>query len=206
MPPGRSGPGWGVSGTAIRNDFGVTDPAKLEREIAHVKSWCDHAAAMGAPVIRIFAGHVPKGADEAATLTQIASAIEQCCQYAGERGVHLALENHGGPTATAAGLLAIADQVESPWFGINLDTGNFRSADPYADMARVADRAINVQVKLAVTPLIGGKQGRAPTDLDRVAEILAAAKYQGFVALEYEEKGNPHEEIPPGPSNGSPRR
>ena len=31
--------------------------------------------------------------------------------------------------------------VQSPWFGVNLDTGNFRSSDPYADLAQLAPYA-----------------------------------------------------------------
>ena len=40
------------------------------------------------------------------------SAIEECCDYAGKHGVYLALENHGGPTATADGLLKFVHDVE----------------------------------------------------------------------------------------------
>ena len=187
-----------VTGTAIRNDFGLADPAAVKKEIAHVKAWSDHAAAMGAPVIRIFAGQVPEGADHAATIKQIAASIEECCEYAGERGVHLALEDHGGPTATADGLFEICDLVKSDWFGVNLDTGNFRSPDPYADIERAVPRAINCQVKLAVTPIgADGKQGREPADIPRVAKLLRAGGYNGFVVLEYEEPGDPLRHIPP---------
>ena len=186
-----------VSGTAVGNDFGVTDPDQLKQQIAHVKSWCDYAAEMTAPVIRIFAGHVPTGADEAATLNQMATSIEECCEYAGERGVHLALENHGGPTATADGLIAICDRVKSDWFGVNLDTGNFRSPDPYADIARVIPRALNVQIKLSITPTTpDGKSSREPSDLPRVGKLLREGGYRGFVVLEYEEPHDPYAEVP----------
>ena len=117
--------GLDVSGTAVGNDFGASDDNKRQQAIEHVKQWSDHAAALGAPVIRIFAGHVAKGADETVTHKRMVAAIEECCQYAGERGIHLALENHCGPTATANGLLSFVNDVSSPWFGVNLDTGNF---------------------------------------------------------------------------------
>jgi sugar phosphate isomerase/epimerase len=107
--------------------------------------------------------------------------------------VFLALENHGGLTATADGLLALVRDVNSPWFGVNLDTGNFHSEDPYAELAQLAPYAINVQVKVSITPA-GGKRQQA--DFRRLADIVASAGYRGYVVLEYEEQGNPREECP----------
>ena len=92
-----------VSGTAIRCDFGKAPGDERDAEIAAVKRWIDRAEILGAPVIRIFAGHKPQGATAAQTHDLIVDGISQCCHYAGEHGVHLALENHGGPTSTAAG-------------------------------------------------------------------------------------------------------
>jgi hypothetical protein len=66
--------------------------------------------------------------------------------------------------------------VQSPWFGINLDTGNFYTDDPYGDLARCAPYAVNVQVKVDVRRR-GAKQGE-PVDLTRLATILRdASKY-----------------------------
>ena len=119
--------------------------------------------------------------------------MEECCAYAGEHGVFLALENHGGPTSTAEGLLELVRAVDSPWFGVNLDTGNFHSENPYAELEQVAPYAMNVQVKVAVS---GPDRVKRPADFVRVAEILSEAKYRGYIVLEYEEDGNPREECP----------
>ena len=79
-------------------------------------------------------------------------AIEACCDYAGRYGVFLALENHGGLTVTAEGMLALVRAVKSPWFGVNLDTGNFHSSDVYAELAQLAPYAVNVQIKVSIKP------------------------------------------------------
>src|ERR1043166_3618449 len=113
--------GLDVSGTAIGNEFGHPPGEKRDAEIAKTKQWIDYAEILGAPVIRIFAGHQQKGQSEAEAHSLMVSAIEECCDYAGKHGVHLALENHGGPTATAEGLLKFVRDVASPWFGVNLD-------------------------------------------------------------------------------------
>jgi hypothetical protein len=83
--------------------------------------------------------------------------------------------------------------VDHPWFGVNLDSGNFRTANPYEDFAAAAPFAVNVQLKVELK--VAGK--KVPTDLKRAAEILRAANYQGFVALEYEAAANPYTAIPP---------
>ena len=185
--------GLDVSGTAIGNDFGHPMGEKRTAEIEKAKRWIDNAEILGAPVIRIFAGHKKEGTTEAQSHSLMVSAIEECCDYAGKHGVHLALENHGGPTATAAGLLQFVRDVQSPWFGVNLDSGNFHSEDVYAEMAQVAPYALNVQVKVVVS---GPDKEKKETDYKRVAKILRDAHYRGYVALEFEEKGNPQEECP----------
>ncbi len=147
-----------------------------------------------APVIRIFAGK-PKASQSAAqTHTLMVEGIEECCDYAGQHGVYLALENHGGPTATVEGMLAFVRDVNSPWFGVNLDSGNFYSEDPYADLAKIAPYALNVQVKVVTTD--EERQHKQPTDFRRLAQILRDADYRGYVVLEYEEAGDPRQECP----------
>lgn len=184
--------GLDISGTAIRNDFCFEKGPQRDREIETAKGWIDHAARLGAPVIRIFAGKQKEGISPERTTELVASGIEECCEHAGSYGVHLALENHGGPTATAAGLLEIVKQVESPWFGVNLDTGNFHSDDPYAELAQVAPFALNVQVKVVTS---GEKKGdKKPTDFARINSILRDSEYRGYVVLEYEEEGDPRSE------------
>ncbi|MEX2141755.1 MAG: sugar phosphate isomerase/epimerase family protein [Pirellulales bacterium] len=185
--------GLDVSGTAVGNDFCHPAGERRDREIASVKRWTDHAAVLGAPVIRIFSGSVkPKQMPEDAHRLAVAG-IEECCDYAGQRGIHLALENHGGLTATAAGMIKLVQDVQSPWFGVNFDSGNFRSEDVYAELAEIAPYAINAQVKVVVSPRGQKKQ---PADFARLAKTLREAGYRGYIVLEYEESGDPRVECP----------
>jgi hypothetical protein len=136
--------GLAISGTAIRNDFGHPPGQQRQQEIEHTKRWIEYAETLGAPVIRIFAGYVKEGSSAEEAHRLIVSGLEECCEHAGRHGVYLALENHGGPTATADGLLALVRDVQSPWFGVTLDTGNFRGEDVYGDLARIAPYALTV--------------------------------------------------------------
>ncbi len=181
--------GLDISGTAVGNDFALPPGDARKKQIAHVKQWVDYAAILGAPVIRIFAGHAKPGMGATETHRLMVDGIEACCEYAGQHGVHLALENHGGPTKTADELLAIVRDVDSPWFGVNLDSGNFSSGDAYDQFERLALYALNVQVKVV-------DNKKQPTDFQRLATILRSAGYRGYIVLEYEERGDPRTECP----------
>ncbi len=185
--------GLDISGTAVGNDFGHPEGEQRQAQIAHVKKWIDYAEKLGAPVIRIFAGHPKKGSTPQEAHALMVSAIEECCDYAGKHGVHLALENHGGPTSTAEGLLAFVRDVKSPWFGVNLDTGNFHTEDIYGDLEKIAPYSLNVQVKVVVS---GPERAKQPSDFKRLATMLRAVNYRGYIVLEYEESGNPRTECP----------
>jgi sugar phosphate isomerase/epimerase len=185
--------GLAISGTAVGNNFTVPKGAKRDQEIASVKRWIDHASVMGAPHIRIFAGSAPAGMSRDEAKELCISAIEECCDYASGKGIFLGLENHGGIVSTAEEILELIRAVKSPWLGINLDTGNFHTDDPYADLAKIAPYAVNVQLKGEVHPR--GK-GEEPAELSRLVKILRDANYQGYVALEYESKEDPWKAVP----------
>ena len=182
-----------ISGTAVGNNFTLPTGENRDREVALVKRWIDYAALLGAPHIRIFAGSVSKGMSRGQAVTLCVGAIEECCDYAGGKGIFLGLENHGGIVADVAGLMEIVKAVKSPWFGVNLDTGNFHSDDPYADLEKCAPYAVNVQLKAEITRR--GQSAEA-SSLSRLVKTLRDANYQGYVALEYESKEDPWTAVP----------
>ncbi len=183
--------GLDISGTAVGNNFCLAPGEKRDSQIAHVKKWVDHSAEFGAPCIRIFAGG--KTADRDKAFGWATDCIKTCCDYAGSRGVFLAIENHGYLTESAADVLRIMDKVDHEWLGMNLDTGNFTS-EPYKNIALAAPKAITVQVKVELRTADGS--GREPADFGRIAKILREANYRGYVALEYEGKEDPMTAVP----------
>lgn len=96
--------------------------------------------------------------------------------------------------AEANDVLEIIHAVKSPWLGINRDTGNFHTDDPYADLAKCAPYAINVQAKATIRRR--NQEAREPSDLKRVVKILRDANYEGYIALEYELKDDPWQAVP----------
>ena len=185
--------GLDISGTAIGNDFCLPPGPDRDAQLQLARTWIDRAAVLGAPVIRVFAGRVPEGGVEEDAVALAIEGLNEVLPYAAEHGVILALENHGGITATPDQMLRLIEGVDHPYFGVNLDTGNFHTDDPYADLARIAPYAVNVQVKTEVSRGSGPKE---EADLDRLVSILRDAKYSGYVVLEYEAAEDPMTAIP----------
>lgn len=186
--------GLDISGTAIGNDYCKPKGPEWDKQIAETKEWIDYAAILGAPAIRIFAGNIPKDDTLEAARERCIEGINVSLEYAAKKGVILALENHGGITESADSMLKIIEGVRpSPWFGVNFDGGNFRTADPYADLAKIAPYAVNAQLKVDLYP--NGQH--EPADMGRMIKILKDAGYRGYIVLEYEAKPDPFEAIPP---------
>lgn len=182
------------SGTSVGNTFTHPPGPKRDAEIKLVKEWTDHAAVLGAPHIRIFAGEVQRGSSKAEAKKLCIAALEECGDYAGKKGVTLGMENHGGIIGDAGDLLEIMQAVKSPWIGVNLDSGNFHTADPMHDFALCAPYAVNVQWKSELQP--AGSKEKKPSDLPLIAGILRKANYQGYVTLEYEAAEDPYTAVP----------
>ncbi len=208
FPPGASTPefaecrrlasekGIAISGTAVGNNFShPLGSSERAEQIAYVKDWIGHAAAMGAPHIRVFAGVHPKGVSAEEAEANAISALSEVAPFAGEKQISLGIENHDS-ISTSDRLLRIVRAVKSPWVGVNLDSGNFIGEDVYAEIAASAPFAVNVQLKTEIRTGKDGK-GRAPADLERAVKIVRDSGYDGFVVLEYEEEKDPYEQVPP---------
>lgn len=185
--------GLDISGTAVGNNFCGTNASTLKQQIADVKSWIERTARLGGKTMRIFAGTVERGDTEERARQRCLEAIHECCEHAGQFGVYLALENHGGITSTPEQMLALVRAIKSDWFGVNLDTGNFHTADPYADLARLAPYALVVQLKTEIQR--AGKQ-KEEADLKRLVQMLRDVNYRGYVALEHEANEDPKVAVP----------
>ena len=118
--------------------------------------------------------------------------LRECCDHAAKHGIFLGIENHDS-IGDAKSLLNFVKAVDHPWFGVNLDSGNFRTDNPYEDFAASAQFAVNVQLKTELR--VAGK--KAPADLPRLMGILKKARYQGYVAVEFAAAEDPYAAVPP---------
>ena len=182
-----------VSGGAVGNSFVLPAGAQRDEQTRYVRKWVDHYAVLGAPHIRVFAGNAPRGVSPEEAKKLCLAGLEEAADYAGGKGIVLGIENHGGIVAEADALLEIIRAVKSPWVGINLDSANFHTDDPYRDFALCAPYAVNVQMKAEIQRR---GQKKEDADLPRLVKILREANYQGYVALEYESDEDPWKAVP----------
>jgi sugar phosphate isomerase/epimerase len=188
--------GVNICGTAVGNTFTHPPGEARDKEMTYVRNWIEKAAQMGAPHIRVFAGAVPKGGSPEEAEKNCIECYKEALEAASRYGVILGLENHGGIVAEPDSILRIMKAVDSPWAGINWDSGNFHTADPYGDLAKIAPYAVNVQLKMKVHPKDEKNKEGEPSDVPRVLQILRDANYQGWFTLEYEDKEDPFVAVP----------
>jgi len=172
--------GLAISGAGMGSNFCQADKAKREKEVQEVKKWIDVTQRLGAPCLRVFAGQPPSGYTEEHATEWTIGALRACCEYAAQRGTIVALENHGGITSRAANVVKIAKAVNSEWFGINLDLGNYHG-DIYGEMEMTAPYAVHSHAKM-----FEDQAALKRLDYARVRNILESQGYNGFVSLEYE--------------------
>jgi sugar phosphate isomerase/epimerase len=195
---------------SIHQDFVDPDAAVRKKDIEHTKHCIELAERLGIPCIRLNSGRwnsipsfddlmkvkgdeppLPGHTDDEAFKWCI-DAIQECLPAAEKAGVVLALENHWGLTTRPDNLMRIYKAVQSPWLGINLDTGNF-PGDPYPGIETLAPHAVIVQAK---TYYGGGEWYTLDLDYGRIAGVLRKAGFKGWVSLEMEGKEDPATAVP----------
>ena len=168
-----------IVGTAIGNNFTIPKGELLDKQIIDAKLWIDRAVQMGAPHIRFFAGKKRELEASPENMKNAIESLQECVDYAAKVGVFVGVENHGN--LTADDVIEIVKGIKSDWFGVNLDTGNFVSDDPYAELEQCAPYAVNVQVKVKMKSKTKGEKYDA--DLERVGKILKNANYRCNVVM-----------------------
>jgi len=173
-----------LAGTAIGGAFCLPSPEDRKKHVEFAKEWLDISAHLGSPCLRVFAGEAPEGHPEREAFGWTVAGLKECAVHAEQVGVMIGLENHGGLTGTADGLVSILKAVASDWVAALLDFGNY-SKDPYAEFEQTAPHAVMTHAK----PTADFAGTRDNLDYARVAEIMRKAGYRGFLSIEYEEPG-----------------
>lgn len=173
------------------NDFTDADPDRVRQSVARVSGYVDMACDCGAEVVRVFAGWTPFESLRGETYRRCGAALAEVGAHGQDKGV-LALENHGGPTATAAQVRRLLELADHPNVKANFDGGNFAKCkeDPLAAYQVLRGRIGYTHWK-DVRPAGGELEycalGDGISDWTPVVEALLADGYEGYWAMEYEE-------------------
>jgi L-ribulose-5-phosphate 3-epimerase len=86
--------------------------------------------------------------------------------------------------STPEGMLRLHKEVNSPWLGLLMDTGNFLE-NPYSKLEMIAPLTNFVQAK---TYYGGGEWYSLDLDYPRIIQILKKVNYRGYISIEFEGK------------------
>lgn len=202
--------GMDLCGFSTHQSFVSPDPEERRRNIDHTIRCIEIAYSLGIPTIRVNTGRWGTSANFDELMANkgieprlegysdedgfgwVNESLEQCLPAAERCGVVLGLENHWGLGRTAAGVLRVIRDLNSPWLRATLDTGNFLE-DQYAQYRQLAADAVLVQAK---TYFGGGTWYTLEIDYSQVAEILRGANYRGYISLEFEGQEDHETAIP----------
>ena len=165
------------------------DDAKRAADVAEIRRWTEIAEFLGAPRVRFFCGSGEQlEAGGPALYEKVLAAMKEVAAIGAERGIVMALENHGGTTAEQ--LLSLHRDVGSPYLKFTLDTGNFPptsrvTPEKYDQIAECAPQASIVHAKFFNVNEDGSD---ADFDWHKIRDLLAAAGFRGFLSIEYEGK------------------
>jgi sugar phosphate isomerase/epimerase len=177
---------------SVRTDMCKPPGDAHDKQAAELRKWVDVANKLGASHIRVFGGTIPKGSTEEQAAGWVTEMLKAAAPYAGSKGIILGLENHGGITEKASTIVGIVKAVDSPWVGVNLDTGNF-NRNSYAQIAEILPYAVNAQFKTHIRDENGQS---VPSDWRRIIGMFRESGYRGYFALEYEDKGDATAAVP----------
>jgi len=155
----------------------------------------DNAVSIGADVMRVVGSSLMfRNEPHQPQLEILVKWFKEAVRVAEDKGVKLAVENHIDYTADEC--LWLIEQVNSPNFGLNFDTGNFLRLldDPIRGMEKLAKYTLathikDLKVRKGVAPnewffFSSTPVGDGLVDNQKLAQLLKDADYQGFLAVE----------------------
>ena len=180
--------------------FDSADDAERRRQVEIAGRHCELAAALGAPLIRVFPDKVSEGSTYEETRERISDSLRELAHLA-PRGVRVGLETHGD-FASGPATADILRRADHPSLCIIWDAANtFASEEAVEVTARaVAPYLAHVHLRDARplgkehwTPVLAGR-GLIP--FDKVVAALGGLGYGGYVSFEFEKYWHPEIEEP----------
>ena len=171
----------------IESDF--SKPHRREKDIAHVREAVDAALIFGANRVRLTAashtlvGPIIGAAKEPA-MRSIAEGLRGCLDYAGEKQVMLALEDHAVIGTNIADFMKILELVDDERLKVNLDTANVPSDTTVEFTKLVSDRVVHLHVSELRDGRHGVVIGKGDVDIKGVFSVLKKDGFDGWISLE----------------------
>ncbi|RLE80381.1 MAG: sugar phosphate isomerase/epimerase [Thermoprotei archaeon] len=173
------------------NDFAQPEAERRAEQVDKVKRAVDDAEFMGVSKLRVFAGDLKEGIDYGVARDWVIDSLREVSKYAEEKGIVLALENHGRLFGKWSQILDLLEAVNSPYLKVNFDIGNFLLVgdDPIEAAEKLREHIVHVHVKdfeKRGDRFIGCTIGEGVVDVKGVIKRLHDLGYDGYLSIEYE--------------------
>jgi len=161
-------------------DLGAPDAAARTKAIERHFPWVEAAKRLGCHAIRVNAAS--EGTFEEQQKLA-ADGLGRLADYAGQMGMNVIVENHGGLSSNGDWLAGVMRRVGRPNCGTLPDFGNFHDYDRYRGVEELMPFAKGVSAKSHEFDDAGNE---VRTDYERMLRLVVAAGYRGWVGIEYE--------------------
>jgi sugar phosphate isomerase/epimerase len=181
--------------------FDSRDAGERRKQVEIALRHAELAAALGAPLIRIFPDKIPAGATRNETRDNIAACLHQVAQR-GPAGVRVGLETHGDFARgyIAAEIMKLADH---PQVALIWDVANSVAAGDSIEAAAHAAGPYLAHVHLRDARAVKGQEhwlpvlaGRGVVSFAAAVNVLRELNYKGYISFEWEKYWHPEIEEP----------
>jgi sugar phosphate isomerase/epimerase len=160
-------------------DLGAGDKPARDKAVEQTFAWIDAAKYLGCQTVRINA-RGPQNADD--LRERVVESCSRLADFAAERRLNIAIENHGGLSSDPQWLVLVMKQVNKPNFGTLPDFGNFPDS---------VNRYDAVEAFMPYAKAVSAKSSRftpeglvEETDYFRMMRIVRDGGYHGYVGVE----------------------
>jgi sugar phosphate isomerase/epimerase len=196
------------------SDFTKPDAGERSQEVARQKRMIDVTAHLNGRYCRILSGQRRPEVSRHQGVTWVVECIQALLDYAAQKDVVLAMENHYKDNYWAHPefaqrsdvFLEIVNRIDSPWFGVQYDPSNaiLAGEDPIGLLEKVKKRVVTmhasdrylkpghtleelrrVEDSLGYAGMLAhGVVGKGLNNYLRIFQILREVGYQGWISIE----------------------
>lgn len=176
-----------------------TSPNKAERNhwVEMEKKWIELTSFFGGKTCRVLSGQNRPDISRKQGIDWVVECIDNCLEFAEEKRVILAMENHYKDpywkypefAQKMNVFLQIVEQIDSPWFGVQYDPSNTIVAeeDPLEFLEAVKCRVVSMHASdryLKDKRLVHGVVGKGLNDYDSIFRTLRSIGFDGWISIE----------------------
>ncbi len=166
----------------------LASPSEKERlkQIESLRGDVDAAVILRTNIVRVTAGSWPQDCNQEEALGNVADCLKRSLDYAEEKGVMLALEDHPQIGTSVEDFTKILALVNDNRLKVNLDTSNpMESGDSAVELAEIVkERVIHVHASDRDEQLEHQVVGEGCVPFAEIFKILKSANFDGWISLE----------------------